>query len=274
MKHLLFICALVLFTACEKDEAPHDYSTENEVEIQTYLAENNLDSKKSGSGLHYILHEQGKGAVPLPTDRVKVAYKGYFTDGTVFEENTEGISIALNHLIKGWQEGLSFMREGAKATLIIPAHLGYGNKGQNDIPGGSVIIFDVELIYVNYTTENDLEIQEYLTENNLTAQKTTTGLYYSIDTPGTGDTPSLSDTVKLTYKGYFTDGETFDQSTSEVTFNLENLIKGFAEGMTYFQEGGIGTLYIPAHLAYGNTGQGDISAGTVLIFDIELVSID
>ncbi|MDO6760148.1 FKBP-type peptidyl-prolyl cis-trans isomerase [Tamlana sp. 2_MG-2023] len=274
MKQFLFICALVLFTACEKDEVPHDYSAENEAEIQTYLAENNLDAKKSGSGLYYIINEQGKGAVPLATDRVKVAYKGYFTDGTVFEENTEGISIYLSQLIKGWQEGLSYMREGATATLVIPAHLAYGDNSSGDIPAGAVIIFDLELIYVNFNTENDLEIQEYLAENNLTAEKTYSGLYYSIDEPGTGEHPTETNNVTVIYKGHFLDGETFDENTSGISFNLENLIKGFSEGMTYLKEGGSGTFYVPAHLGYGNTPQGSIPAGSVLIFEVELVSVD
>ncbi|MBU2950143.1 FKBP-type peptidyl-prolyl cis-trans isomerase [Tamlana agarivorans] len=274
MKQFLFICALVLFSACEKDETPYDYSTENEVEIQTYLSENNLVSKKSGSGLHYILHEQGKGAVPLDTDRVMVAYKGYYTDGTVFEENKEGISISLNHLIKGWQEGLSFMREGAKATLIIPAHLAYGDNNQGGIPAGSVLIFDIELIYVNYTTQNDLEIQEYLDENNLTAVKAYSGLYYSIDKQGSGAQPADSDKVTVTYKGYYSDDKTFDESSKAVPFYLDNVIKGFAESLTYLNEGGSGTFYIPAHLAYGNQGYGNIPGGAVLIFDIELISVN
>lgn len=275
MKQLLFICALVLFTACEKDEAPKDYSAENEEEIQAYLAENNLEAKKSGSGLYYIIEDEGTGAVPQADDRVKVTYKGYFTDGTVFEENEEGISIPLNYLIRGWVEGLGYIKEGGKATLIIPAHLAYGDNKQGDIPRGSVIIFDIELIYVNYTTENEQEIKTYLEENNIEDYtKTYSGLYYTIHNQGTGDKAEETDIVNVTYTGYFIDGEEFDKSTSEVTFDLTNLIKGFSEGVSLLNEGGSATLYIPAHLAYGNSGQGSIPAGAVLIFDIELVKIN
>ncbi|QQY83821.1 FKBP-type peptidyl-prolyl cis-trans isomerase [Tamlana sp. s12] len=275
MKQFLFICALVLFTACEKDEAPKDYSAENDAEIQAYLSENNLDAKKSGTGLYYIIEDQGTGAVPQADDRVKVAYKGYFTDGTVFEENEEGISIPLNYLIRGWVEGLGYMKEGGKGTLIIPAHLAYGDEDKGDIPRGSVIIFDVELIYVNYTTENEQEIKDYLEENNIeNATRAYSGLYYTIHNQGMGDKAEDNDIVTVTYTGYFIDGEEFDKSASEVTFDLANLIKGFSEGISMLNEGGNATLYIPAHLAYGNLGQGSIPPGAVLIFDVELVKIN
>ena len=275
MKQILFICALVLFTACEKDEAPRDYSAENEAEIQAYLSENNIEAKKSGTGLYYIIEDQGTGAVPQADDRVKVAYKGYFTDGTVFEENEEGVSIPLNYLIRGWIEGLGYMKEGGKVTLIIPAHLAYGDVDKGNIPRGSVIIFDIELIYVNYATENEQEIKAYLEENNIeNVTRAYSGLYYKLHNPGPGDNPKETDVVSVTYKGEFLDGKEFDKSTSEVSFDLSRVIKGFSEGISMLNEGGSATLYIPAHLAYGNAGQGSIPSGAVLIFDVELVKIN
>jgi len=52
------------------------------------------------------------------------------------------------------------------------------------------------------------------------------------------------------------------------------LITGFAEGITYFKEGGSGQLLIPAHLAYGNNGTSGIPGGSVIIFDIGLISVN
>jgi FKBP-type peptidyl-prolyl cis-trans isomerase len=277
MKNTFLIAfALILFTSCIDDDSVSykDYSEENEAEITAYIAENNLNAEKSDSGLYYIIDEQGTGENPVLNDRVKVAYKGYLTDGTVFDENTEGIDTYLQNLIEGWLEGLTYFNEGGTGTLIIPAHLGYGSTSLDDIPAGSVLIFDIELIYVNYTTENDQEIIQYIEDNELTAEKSDSGLYYTIDELGTGEQPTSTDNVTVTYSGYYTDGTLFDESTDEISFYLDQVIAGWTEGLTYFNEGGSGKLLIPAHLGYGIYDYNGIPAGSVLIFDVNLISVN
>ena len=127
----------------------------------------------------------------------------------------------------------------------------------------------------DYTEENEQEILTYLADNNLTAQKSSTSLYYIIDNVGTGERPSASDNVTVAYKGYFTNGDTFDESSaSGISFNLQQVIAGWTEGITYFKEGGNGVLLIPSRLAYGDSGQGNIPGGAVLIFDVTLISVN
>jgi len=127
---------------------------------------------------------------------------------------------------------------------------------------------------VNYETENEEQIQTYLSDNNIVTQKTETGLHYTINNVGNGEKPSLTDNVTVTYTGYFTNGDIFDESTENISFNMESTIKGFSEGITHLNEGGSGTFFIPAHLAYGNNGSFTIPGGSVLIFDIELIKIN
>ena len=275
MKNTLIALTLILFMSCSKDEVK-SYTAENDQEIQTYLSENNLNAQKSSSGLYYIIDNTGTGKNPITTDRVKVAYKGYYSNGTVFDESSEeGISFNLLDVIIGWTEGITYFNEGGSGKLLIPSHLAYGSNDYKEIPGGSVLIFDIELIYVNYETENDMEISSYITGNNLNAQKSSTGLYYVIDELGDGKQPTKTDNVTVSYKGYFTNGTVFDESTAEgASFNLQQLIKGWTEGITYFKEGGTGTLLIPAHLAYGNNGSFSIPGGSVVLFDINLLSVN
>lgn len=79
-----------------------------------------------------------------------MAYKGYFTNGKVFDKSEDsGISFGLQQVIKGWTEGIPFFKEGGSGLLLIPAHLGYGSNDRGPIPGGSVLIFEVKLIAVN-----------------------------------------------------------------------------------------------------------------------------
>ncbi len=127
-----------------------DYTAVNEQEIKDYIAKNNLTALRSDSGLYYIINEAGSGTQPTATSNVRVAYKGYFTNGTVFDESTaSGISFGLNQVIAGWTEGIPYFKTGGSGVLLVPSHLGYGNNNSGPIPGGSVLIFDVKLISVN-----------------------------------------------------------------------------------------------------------------------------
>lgn len=122
--------------------------------------------------------------------------------------------------------------------------------------------------------EDDRLIQEYLQENNLTATKTESGLYYIIDVQGTGLSCNENSDVRVAYSGYFLNNEVFDESDSQgITFNLQGVIKGWTEGIPYFREGGSGKLLIPSALAYGTSGSGSVPANTVIAFDVELIEV-
>ena len=150
MKKIITILVLAVLTACGSDETVTDFRTKNDEDIQKYITENNLDAQKSSSGLYYVINEPGTGASPTSTDNVTVAYKGYFLDGSVFDQSSaSGISFNLQGVISGWTEGITYFKEGGSGILLIPSHLGYGSRDNRGIPGGSVLIFDVELISVN-----------------------------------------------------------------------------------------------------------------------------
>ncbi len=115
-----------------------------------YVAKNKLTATKTDSGLYYVINEAGDGEQPTATSNVTVAYKGYFTNGNVFDQsNASGISFGLNQVIKGWTEGIPYFKEGGSGILLVPSHLGYGSNDYSSIPGGSVLIFEVKLISVN-----------------------------------------------------------------------------------------------------------------------------
>mmetsp|Transcript_10693 Transcript_10693/g.11760 ORF Transcript_10693/g.11760 Transcript_10693/m.11760 type:complete len:252 (+) Transcript_10693:56-811(+) len=119
--------------------------------IENFLSCNE-DATQTESGLVYVPMVVGEGAQPTVENTVEVHYHGTLTDGTVFDSSVERgqtISFPLGQVIKGWQEGLSMMKEGGKATLVIPSDLGYGDAGSGDtIPPGATLIFEVELFKV------------------------------------------------------------------------------------------------------------------------------
>jgi FKBP-type peptidyl-prolyl cis-trans isomerase FkpA len=150
MRYTLLLLSILILTACRQEEETVDYTAQNDAEIQTYLAANNLNAQSTGSGLYYLIDSVGSGANPTSTDDVTVAYKGYFTNGNVFDESdANGISFNLQGVIKGWTEGIPYFKEGGSGQLFIPAHLGYGSQGRGSIPGGAVLIFDIRLITID-----------------------------------------------------------------------------------------------------------------------------
>ena len=153
MKYTFLTIILTLFLACDSNEngnEPVDYKLQNEQDITAYIADKNLNAQKSESGLYYVINEEGTGDRPTSNSNVTVAYKGYYLNGSVFDQsNANGISFGLQQVIKGWTEGITYFKEGGSGMLLVPAHLGYGNNDSRGIPGGSVLIFEINLISVN-----------------------------------------------------------------------------------------------------------------------------
>ena len=128
---------------------------------------------------------------------------------------------------------------------------------------------------VDYVAKNEKEITDYISKNKLKAQKSESGLYYVINEPGTGAQPTESSNVTVAYKGSFMDGSVFDQSKPDgISFGLNQVIRGWTEGIPHFKVGGSGILLIPAHLGYGNDTMGPIPGGSALIFEVKLSSVN
>lgn len=138
---------------------PAEQRAEAEKVIATYDANTQFlkeNASKPGvvttdSGLQYKITQQGTGKQPTAESTVVAHYKGSLIDGKVFDSSLESgkpLEMPLNQVVPGWTEGFQLLKEGGKATLYIPAYLGYGEQGQGPIPGFSTLIFDVELIQV------------------------------------------------------------------------------------------------------------------------------
>ena len=103
------------------------------------------------SGLEYKILAVGDKRAPdiKPTDKVTVDYRGTLIDGTEFDSSyARGMpaTFPVNGVIKGWQEALVLMKPGARWQLFIPPGLAYGDNPRPKIPGGSLLIFEVNLL--------------------------------------------------------------------------------------------------------------------------------
>jgi FKBP-type peptidyl-prolyl cis-trans isomerase len=108
----------------------------------------------TASGLTYIVTKKGDGVPVKKGDEVIVNYTGLLTNGQKFDSSLDrgepfSFRVGEGRVIKGWDEGLQLLRVGDHATLIIPASIGYGERGAGAvIPGGATLIFIIEVIGV------------------------------------------------------------------------------------------------------------------------------
>ena len=127
---------------------------------------------------------------------------------------------------------------------------------------------------------NALQAEQFLQKNKQLEGviETDSGLQYQVLSAGDGEThPVASSKVKVHYHGTLLDGTVFDSSVERnqpISFGLNQVIKGWTEGLQLMVTGEKTRLFIPAALGYGNSATGKIPAGALLIFDVELLAID
>ncbi len=133
-------------------------SAKNEAAAAAFLAKNGKEPgvQTTPSGLQYRVLGAGKAgeASPKTTDQVMVEYRGKLLDGSEFDSSYargQPASFGVSQVIPGWTEALQLMKPGAKWQLFIPPSLAYGKADRPGIPGGSLLIFDVELVSVSTT---------------------------------------------------------------------------------------------------------------------------
>jgi len=102
------------------------------------------------------------------------------------------------------------------------------------------------------------------------------GLQYKIVAEGSGKTPKATDEVTVNYKGTLVDGSEFDNSYKRgapANFRVDKVIRGWTEALQLMKEGSKWQLFIPPELGYGERGAGPVPPNSVLIFEVELISV-
>ncbi len=126
----------------------------------------------------------------------------------------------------------------------------------------------------NYSEIDRELILQYIAENALNAQEGLEGVFYVVDTIGTGISPDISSDVVVDYEGFLLDGTKFDSSVDRgvpSTFGLNQVIRGWQVGIPVFKEGGSGMLLIPSEAGYGSSSPSSlIPKNSVLVFTIRL----
>jgi FKBP-type peptidyl-prolyl cis-trans isomerase len=123
-------------------------------------------------------------------------------------------------------------------------------------------------------TEGEVFLAENLKKQGVKALPS--GLQYKVITEGSGKKPQANDTVTVHYRGTLIDGTEFDSSQGRgkpATFRADRVIAGWKEALKMMKEGAKWQLFVPPQLGYGERSTGRIGPNSVLIFEIELISI-
>jgi len=139
------------------------------------------------------------------------------------------------------------------------------------------LLFFPLLVSASANVVDSLDIPSYITHHQLDAKDGGSGIFYSFEKKGKGAIPKPGDYVKLNYVGKMLDGSVFDQSEPDDPFvfrvGYRVVIQGWDKGIQKLPVGSKATLLVPAELAYGNSGLGEIPPNTPLLFELEVLDI-
>jgi len=251
-----------------------------------------------GIRIQYL--ESGEGATPSHGEIVAMNLNYSDEKGTVLFETTEGPIPIMFDTLQWKQQGLlyevfSLLKGGDSVSFQIPAADLYGKSFRAPVPDSvrseSLISFNCALVEVTtmeaFQSKRDGEqdqidseiIDAFLSENQIDAQRTPSGLRYVITQEGTGPNAAPGSNVLVHYSGTLLDGTKFDSSYDRgepfpFPLGQGRVIAGWDEGIALLNTGAKATLYIPSSLAYGSRAAGhENGPNSILKFDVELVEI-
>ncbi len=228
------------------------------------------DTEKTASGVAYKVTKEGEGEKPGAGQVITFHFTAKTMEGqTVQDTRSEPTppSAPLDKLPPALGENFAEMKAGEQRTCWLP---------EAQAPGG-FIVADLELVSFKEAPPAPA-VPEDVAAPPADAQKTESGIAHKVLAEGTGkEKPKATDTVKVHYSGWTTDGKMFDSSVTRgepTEFRLDGVIKGWTEGVQLMVVGEKRRFWIPEDLAYGPVVPGSGRPGGMLVFDIELLGID
>jgi FKBP-type peptidyl-prolyl cis-trans isomerase len=288
-------------------DSPESLIKKEDEELKKYLDAKKISVAPEASGLIYVEQVAGKGAKIDSGAWVKANFSVTLVDGKqIFSTAERGepkeFEYGAGSDTPGFEEGISKMLKGGKATFIVPSKIAFGEGGRGSlIPPYATVIYDVEVVDVmskadhdkqqaakqkeaaakveaNKTQEGSL-MKKYLAEKKITTAPTSSGLVYVEKVKGTGARAVAGKKVKVHYTGTLLNGTKFDSSRDrntpfEFVLGQGQVIKGWDEGIAMMNVGGKATLVIPSAIAYGERDMGQIPPYSTLVFDVELLEVN
>ncbi len=262
------------------------------------------------SGLEYKIVKHGTGKRKAAnTDHAELFIHVYLDDSVIFDSRkmynaTKPVPVTIQapKANGDLMEGFMMLVAGDSALFRVPVD-SMLKGGVQPMPGmkpgkNQKMRYEVQVVTIRSEEEEKKYAEEmagkqkgideklladYFTKKGIKAQKTASGLYYSISRQGTGPTPKTGQMLSVNYTGRLLNGVPFDSNTDssfkhpepfKVPIGKGNVIKGWDEGLMLLNKGTKAVLYIPSTLAYGSQDRSpQIPANSILIFEVELLDI-
>jgi len=279
---------------------------DEQTQIKKYVEDNNITVKPTELGLYIIETSVGTGTKIDSGCQVRMNYKISVLDGTeIFSsfDRPRPMNFEYGRPVdtRGFQLGISTLRQGSKARFIVPSALAFGMNGNGSLVAPyQPIIYDVDIIDVKTKAEYEkeqletkkaaqriadslkivepIQREKYLKDNKITVKPLPSGLYYIPTLVGKGPKAEPGKIVKVQYTGKLLDGRIFDSSVKrkkpfEFMIGRGQVIKGWDEGISMMREGGKATLIIPSGIGYMDRDMGVIPPYSTLVFEVELLEV-
>ena len=273
---VILLISPMLFTSCLKDDSDYDKQVKiDDLNIQTYLSEHNIQAQKHYSGIYYRKITENNTGTSLTKNNVVSFYytiqriqpatsSSYFPDAgpieSISRENGDKplqFALLTNTMIpQGLDYGISLMKVGEKYQFFIPSYLAYGSYSCALFPANSIFMVEIEVVGVNTESEIDEiqhdSIQDYANIKYPEHQKMTSGLFFIDSIPGTGEKPGFGSIVEIDFTRKYLD-ESIIKSVTGSIFHLDNMqaVKGLEEGLKQMKEGGRAIMIMPSKLGFG-----------------------
>jgi peptidylprolyl isomerase len=243
---------------------------------EPYILEGAITTK---SGLQYLEVKAGDGATPEVGNIIKMNYIVSLPDGTIIyttysSNKPEKVVWGRTDLLPGWEEGVSLMKAGGKAKLVLPPELALGTEGAGNVPPNSQIIMEIELVSVELApVPASVAPEELIAMDN--------GEQYADLVLGDGTEAISNTTVTTEYSIWVTNGSSNDfvfssDDSQPVTFVVgkgDVVFPGWEQGVIGMKVGGKRLLRIPPDLALGSESSSSIPANSTLIMEITLTDV-
>ncbi|HEY0654984.1 MAG TPA: FKBP-type peptidyl-prolyl cis-trans isomerase [Chryseosolibacter sp.] len=250
--------------------------------------------KETANGFKYTVLKAGSGEAPKKGEIIVFDFQLKDSKDSIWNESyKDGMPAAIElrdtseiRQMDGITQMLSALKKGDSVKASLPVTDFFKNLIRRPVPPNVDSTLTLTY-YINVAesmtlenfmkwrnekviTRDDKMINDYLTKNNLTAQKDSTGLYIVNHTNGTGPKPSVENCVQVKYEGkLLANGRPFDQNEN-ISFSLMQVIRGWQIGFPQLAKGDSATFLIPSRLGYGPEGFYGIPPDAVLLFNVKL----
>jgi len=278
-----FVGAIMILSSCKKDY--ESIETIDGSKLEQYIASNNLQVTKDPTGFYYQIVNPGTGELYKNTDSVLYHFVIKSLAGKVFydthtDADNIGTLVGYSNVIIGSKSvpalrtAIQNLAPGGTANILLPSQLAFGRNGESSInvPSNEPVIFSLTTLPERSQDERDENlIKAFLTRNNLNATRDISGVYYIVNSPGTGNEINIGSTVYPFYTGRLLNGTVFETSAdTALSLNLNTTIVGWQRVLPKISAGGKIRMFVPSKLAYGSSSRDSIKMNAVLDFDVEV----